>query len=66
MLTGEILGSKEFLDAKGFAAMLGVSRRTFSRLRARGAIPPAVRIGGTLLRWRTRDIQRWLDKLPTR
>jgi predicted DNA-binding transcriptional regulator AlpA len=58
--------SKALLNVDDLAEIFGVSRRTVFRLRSRGAIPAPLGIGGTLLRWRTCDIQRWLDKLPTR
>ncbi len=43
------------------ADFLGVSRATFYRLDARGAIPRAVRIGG-VRRWRIEELRRWLER----
>lgn len=50
------------LDREDVARLFGVSSRTISRLRSKGAIPAPVRIGG-LVRWRTKDILQFLDKL---
>ncbi len=53
------------LDRQELARLLGISCRTVSRLRSKGAIPPPVKIGG-LVRWRTRDVLQFLDKLPAK
>ena len=43
------------------AALLGVSRRSIERARARGAFPrPDVRLGRVVL-WRPETIQRWVE-----
>jgi len=41
------------------AALAGVSRRTWHRLRAAGKLPPAVKLG-RCLRWRRADIEGWI------
>lgn len=56
----------ELIDAQEFADLLGISKRTLFRLRSRGAIPPPVRITAGTVRWRTRDVRGYLDRLPTR
>jgi len=53
--------SNALLDADDLADLFGVSRRTVFRLRARGAIPRPLKIGGTLLRWRLNDIVQFLN-----
>jgi predicted DNA-binding transcriptional regulator AlpA len=53
--------AKVLLTADDLADMLGVSRRTVFRLRARGVIPRPLKIGGTLLRWRLNDIVQFLN-----
>ena len=59
-------GGRELIDAAEFAGLLGVSKRTLFRLRSRGVIPPPVRITAGTVRWRTRDVRSFLDRLPTR
>ena len=54
--------TKLLLTVDDLAVILDVSRRTVFRLRARGVIPKPLRIGGTLLRWRSNDIDRFLEK----
>ena len=48
------------LTAQDIARMLQVSVRTVWRLRDSGKIPRAVTIGGSI-RWRTSEIQRWIE-----
>lgn len=48
------------LTASDVAAALGVSARQVWRLRDRGALPAPVRVGGST-RWRSGDIQSWID-----
>jgi predicted DNA-binding transcriptional regulator AlpA len=57
--------SKELIRADDFAAILDISKRTLSRLRAKKLIPLPVRIGGSL-RWRSRDVRAYLDRLAAR
>jgi len=58
----------QVLDRKGFAAVLGVSVKTIDNMRARGELPPVLKISSFTrsVRWRASDIQSWLDRLPTR
>lgn len=56
---------KRVIDAGEFALMLAVSKRTLSRLRAQKALPAPVRIGRKTIRWRLRDVEDYIDKLPT-
>lgn len=48
------------LSAKDLAAMLGVSRRTVSRLKSAGKLPRPIRIGGSE-RWRRDELADWLQ-----
>lgn len=41
------------------AALCGLSRATWHRLRAAGRLPPAVRLGRAV-RWRRLEIERWI------
>jgi predicted DNA-binding transcriptional regulator AlpA len=65
-MAGQVPDGMQSMTKEDLARALGVSTRTIDRLRARGAIPPPVRIGGTLVRWRAKDIVRFLEKLPAR
>jgi predicted DNA-binding transcriptional regulator AlpA len=43
------------------AALAGVSRATWHRLRAAGKLPPAIRIPGCrAVRWRRADVENWI------
>ena len=42
------------------AALSGVSRATWHRLRAAGKLPPAVQLGRAV-RWRREEIERWIS-----
>ena len=48
------------VDADGVARMLGVGERTLRRLRATRNFPRPISGPGPL-RWRRRDIERWLE-----
>lgn len=52
-------GLKPFIVSREFAALLGVSRVTFTRWRSRGLLPQPIR-GTGWARWRTDEIIRWL------
>lgn len=49
------------LSAKALATMLSLSPRTVWRLRAQGALPKPLKIGGAI-RWRSSDIVLWQEK----
>lgn len=49
----------ELLDVHAVAGMLGVSSRHVWRLADRGAMPPAVRLGGSV-RWSRRLLEQWI------
>jgi predicted DNA-binding transcriptional regulator AlpA len=44
----------------GAAALAGVGRATWHRLRAAGKVPPAVRLGRAV-RWRRAEIVAWIE-----
>jgi excisionase family DNA binding protein len=56
----------ELLTTKDVAALLRVSRRTVSRLRARGELPAPVRLGAGIFRWRRADVQKYITDLKKR
>ena len=56
----------EFLKADGAAHFLNVSRRTFERMRRAGQIPHIRAGGGRVLRYRTHDLIRAMEKLTVR
>jgi predicted DNA-binding transcriptional regulator AlpA len=50
------------LDVDGLARFLGLpSRRAVYNRRHRGTLPPAILVGRSL-RWRERDVKRWLEQ----
>jgi predicted DNA-binding transcriptional regulator AlpA len=52
--------SPELLDSAAVAAILGTSTRQVQNMRARGQLPPPVRINGLGLRWTKYDLEVWL------
>jgi len=52
--------SSLLLRAEECAKLCGVSRRTWSRLKASGQIPPSYKLGNSRL-WRRADIVRWVE-----
>jgi predicted DNA-binding transcriptional regulator AlpA len=48
------------ISAEKLAQMLDISVRSLWRLRAGGKIPAPVRLGGSV-RWRTHEVQVWID-----
>jgi predicted DNA-binding transcriptional regulator AlpA len=42
------------------AALAGVSRATWHRLRAAGKLPPSVKLGRAV-RWKRLEIERWIE-----
>ncbi len=59
---------RPLLTAGDVARILGVGRRTVWRMTSRarsgdGCFPRPVRVGGKLVRWRWRDIEKYLQKL---
>lgn len=57
----EPVARPEFLTAQALATRLCCSERHIYRLAARGALPTPVRLGG-LVRWRSVDIDRWIEE----
>ena len=52
---------KELINADDFAEILGVSKRTLFRLRAKKAIPLPLKISNGIVRWRAKDVRAFLD-----
>jgi excisionase family DNA binding protein len=53
-----------YLSSKQFGDLLGVPDATIRTMRLEGGIlPPAIRVGKRLLRWRKADVEAWLEKL---
>jgi predicted DNA-binding transcriptional regulator AlpA len=59
MLDG--LESVRVLNERDAAQVIGVSPRTWDRLRARGETPPATKISARRIGYRVADIKAWLD-----
>ena len=57
---------KELITASEFAAILGVTKRTLFRLRAKRAIPLPLKISNGIVRWRTKDVRAYLDRLGSK
>lgn len=49
------------LSVQDIATLLGCSPRTIWRLRDRGAMPAALRVGG-MVRWRSSEIATWIEQ----
>ena len=56
-------GPKDLLTAREVAARLSISCRTIYRLMQRQQFPPPVRVGRRGVRWKTTDVQRYLEGL---
>jgi excisionase family DNA binding protein len=56
-------GPKDLLTAREVAARLSISRRTIYRMMERKQFPQPVRLGTRHVRWKTTDVQRYLDGL---
>ena len=63
---GARLARAKLLSCREVAQLLSVSKRTVLRMSARGDLPPPVRLGGSLPRWRLSDLQHHLDILARR
>lgn len=49
-----------FYDIEELAARLKVSKRQIHRLKDAGSLPPAIRLGERLLRWRVAEVEEWI------
>ena len=56
--------SDRLLSRRQLQDLLGVSRTTLYRMLADGSLPEPVRLG-RLLKWRSRDVERYLDTLTS-
>jgi len=56
----------ELLTTKDVATILRVSRRTVSRMRARGELPAPVELSTGIVRWRATDVKEYLARLKCR
>jgi excisionase family DNA binding protein len=57
---------KDLLTSQEAATRLSISRRTLWRLQERGELPPPVRYGLRIVRWKAADIRAYLDGLIVR
>lgn len=55
------LDSIRVVDQSTAIMLIGVSPRTWDRMRARGEIPPITRLSTGRIGFRVADIQAWLD-----
>ncbi len=55
----------ELLNRSAVGKLLGVSPRTLERWGREGRGPRPIRVGPRLVRYRERDVERWLEKRPT-
>ena len=56
-------GPKDLLTAREVAARLSISIRTVYRMLDRGQFPRPIRLGRRGVRWKTTDVQRYLEGL---
>src|SRR5437870_4526623 len=54
--------SNEFLSQREVAVRLGMSARTIEGWRARGVGPPFLRLSARAVRYRSSDLEQWLDQ----
>src|SRR5476651_1737264 len=55
-------GQAELLDADTSAALIGVSRATWDRMRSAGLVPEPVKLnGGSIIRWRRAELAKWIE-----
>jgi excisionase family DNA binding protein len=52
---------QQLLTPEQFAELLQVAPRTLQRLRHLGEVPKPIEVGGSL-RWRKRDVDRWMER----
>lgn len=48
------------MSVREVAALLGVHRRTVWTWSGSGKMPAPVRVGAKVVRWRRRDVEKWL------
>ena len=56
-------GPKDLLTAQEVAGRLSISLRTLYRMVERGQFPPPIRRSRRWVRWKTTDVQHYLDTL---
>jgi len=55
------LPETELLDARQAAALLGIGRTPFFKLNKRKNVPAGIAITTKIIRWRRRDLLRWIE-----
>jgi predicted DNA-binding transcriptional regulator AlpA len=58
----EGLNAIRILSETELRQMLGISERTFDRMRYRGDVPPKTQISERRVGYRLRDVEQWLDR----
>ena len=58
----EGLNAIRVLNEVELRQMLGISERTFDRLRYRGDLPPKTQLSERRVGYRVRDVEEWLDR----
>ena len=58
--------NKDLLSPHEVADRLSIASSTLWRMVARGQFPPPIRFSRRLVRWKTRDLQTYLDSLSAR
>ena len=53
-----------FLRRRDVEQMVGLSRTSIYRLADSGDFPHPIRVGPRAVRWRLRDIERWISERP--
>ena len=62
MATQQKTNEPTALSAEQTAARYGIAKATVVRWAGIGAMPPAYRVGGSVLRWRVCDLLEWEKK----
>ena len=53
--------TEKLLTVQAVGAMLSLSKRAVFRMRSAGLIVAPLRVGQGAIRWRQRDIERWIE-----
>jgi predicted DNA-binding transcriptional regulator AlpA len=61
-MAAEGLNAIRVLSETELRQALGISEKTFERMRYRGDVPPKTQISARRVGYRVRDVEQWLDR----